>query len=219
MSLCVRLATRPHRTPVDWIVHADDGKRNAQREKGLPWIDRRVEILSERSLPIHRPPWALLRSPPCAACPSSRKAPGPAPPPRLWPIEKRRNHLVIRVHDCPDELHALRLGRGLLGAGRLAYTCLWFFLLGVLFPLLGFYRSSLGHSFNPLPVRQSLRHRIIRFSGSPDRTPSAPTRKQDFTRSAAAVQDKCRGPSPPRCGSGSASSPRATGPSQEDVWL
>jgi hypothetical protein len=82
-------------------------------------------------------------------------------------VGERRNLLGLLVNDSPNEFHTLRRWRGLSGAGRLSHNCFWFLLLGL-------YRSFLGHPFNPLPVRQSLRHGIIRFSGSPDRTSCVP---------------------------------------------
>jgi hypothetical protein len=84
-------------------------------------------------------------------------------------VRERGDLLGILVYDAPNEFHAFRLWRGLSGAGRLAHPCLRLLLLGL-------DRRFLGHPFNSLPIRQSLRHGIIRFSGSPDRKPSVPLR-------------------------------------------
>jgi len=82
---------------------------------------------------------------------------------RLSLIWERRNLLGIRVNDFPNEFHTLLCRRGLSGAGRLSDIFFRFLILDL-------YRSFLGHPFNSLLIRQSLRHRIIHFSESPDRT-------------------------------------------------
>ena len=92
-------------------------------------------------------------------------------------VRERRHLLGILVNDSPNEFHTFLFWRGLSGAGCLAHTWFWFLILGPLFLLLGLYRSFLGHPFNSLPVRQSFRHGIIRFSGSPDRTSCVPIRQ------------------------------------------